>query len=66
MGKTDDGRRFMGITSSKCIANIVECNKNQLIPIPDKWSMEDAATVYFSYAKVIFIFEYLQLLTGIS
>ncbi len=62
VGKTRDGRRFMGIVKSKAIANIVECSQWQLLPIPDHWTLEDAATVYFAYGKVNVIWTYLRCL----
>ncbi len=52
VGRTDEGQRFMGIVSGKAIANVVECDKNLLLPIPNEWTFEEAATVYFTYAKV--------------
>ncbi len=42
----------MGGVRSKAIANIVECDKSQMLDIPENWTMEDAATVYFAYTKV--------------
>ncbi len=53
VGRTNDGRRFMGIVPSKAIANVVECYSWQMLSIPDHWTLEDAATIYFAYGKVL-------------
>ncbi len=55
-GKMKDGRRYMGFARSKCIANVVETKANNAWPVPDQWTLEEAATVPVVYSTVRAIF----------
>lgn len=44
----------MGMLDSKCVATIVEADENLIWPIPDNWTLEDAATIIVTYATVFY------------
>lgn len=49
-GRDADGRRVMGIVSSKGMATTVVADRNFLWEVPDKWTLEQAATLPIVYA----------------
>lgn len=49
-GRDADGRRVMGIISSKGMATTVVADRNFLWEVPDKWTLEQAATLPIVYA----------------
>ncbi|XP_046609412.1 fatty acid synthase-like isoform X1 [Neodiprion virginianus] len=49
-GRDINGRAVMGLTEAGAFANLCVCDKDLLWPIPDNWSLEDAATVPVVYA----------------
>ncbi len=51
-GKTADGQRVMGIVPAKAMATLVEADVNFMLPVPDNWTLEEAATVPVVYATV--------------
>ncbi|XP_076764194.1 fatty acid synthase-like [Xylocopa sonorina] len=53
-----NGRRLMGFADGKCISNLVVTNKHKVWPVPDEWSLEDAATVPTAYFTVLYAFFY--------
>ncbi|KAF5298541.1 hypothetical protein FQR65_LT19602 [Abscondita terminalis] len=44
-------RRVMGITSTNAFSNFISADKAITCPVPEDWSLEDAATVPLTYAK---------------
>ncbi|OAD57941.1 Fatty acid synthase [Eufriesea mexicana] len=53
-----NGRRVMGFTDNKAISNLVKPHKLNIWPVPDAWSLEDAATVPSAYFTVFYAFFY--------
>ncbi|XP_077295461.1 fatty acid synthase-like [Arctopsyche grandis] len=53
-GKTKDGLRIMGLVASKGLANVVKTDDFMYWPIPDAWTMEDAATIPICYSTVLY------------
>ncbi len=51
-GKTSDGQRVMGLVPFKAMATYVNADINLMWPVPDDWTLEDAATVPWAYANV--------------
>ncbi|CAL7939127.1 unnamed protein product [Xylocopa violacea] len=51
-----NGRRIMGFVESKAISNLVTPSKYTVWPVPDKWSLEDAATIPSAYFTVFYAF----------
>lgn len=43
----------MGTCEGGSLASLIVCNKQCLYPIPENWSMEDAATVLIVYGTVL-------------
>uniref|UniRef100_A0A2H1WWR5 SFRICE_007688 n=1 Tax=Spodoptera frugiperda TaxID=7108 RepID=A0A2H1WWR5_SPOFR len=54
VGKTINGTRVMGMVRNRGIANLVEGDRQNLCPIPDEWSFEEAATVPVAYGTVYY------------
>lgn len=56
-GRSEDGKRWMGMVICKTMATLVECDKGLLWAVPDEWTLEEAATVPVVYgtASTIFI-----------
>ncbi|XP_077295535.1 fatty acid synthase-like [Arctopsyche grandis] len=52
-GKTKNGLRIMGLVASKGLANVVKTDALMHWPIPDAWTMEDAATIPICYCTVL-------------
>lgn len=50
--RSDTGERVIGITTGKSIATSIDINPNLLINIPDKWSLEEGASVISGYFAV--------------
>ncbi|XP_072750344.1 fatty acid synthase-like [Anoplolepis gracilipes] len=50
VGIDNAGRRVMGVWENKCIANMHVIDKSLCWYVPDKWTMEDAATVPCAYS----------------
>ncbi|KAJ0175955.1 hypothetical protein K1T71_008129 [Dendrolimus kikuchii] len=48
-GIDKSGRRVMGLVSGGSLANVVKADSDLLWPIPDHWTLEDAATVPLPY-----------------
>nr|XP_033197779.1 fatty acid synthase-like [Bombus vancouverensis nearcticus] len=57
-GIDSNGKRVMGFVESKGISNLVTPHKFTLWPVPDEWSLEDAATVPSAYFTVFYAFYY--------
>lgn len=51
-GTSSDGHRYMGICGSKAMASMVDGDEHLMWPVPESWSLEDAATVPVVYATV--------------
>lgn len=51
-GKADDGERYMGITTTKALASLIESDLDFQWKVPHHWSLEDAATIPVVYATV--------------
>ncbi|XP_072750690.1 fatty acid synthase-like [Anoplolepis gracilipes] len=50
VGIDNAGRRVMGVWENKCIANMHVIDKSLCWYVPDKWTLEDAATVPCAYS----------------
>jgi NADPH:quinone reductase-like Zn-dependent oxidoreductase len=50
--RSDTGERVIGITTGKSIATSIDINPNLLINIPEKWSLEEGASVISGYFTV--------------
>ena len=57
-GVDASGRRVMGFTESRAMSNLVSPNKLSVWPIPDEWSLEDAATIPATYFTVFYALYY--------
>ncbi|XP_017888250.2 fatty acid synthase-like, partial [Ceratina calcarata] len=57
-GIDSNGRRVMGFVDSKAISNLVTPDKLTVWPVPDEWSLEDAATIPSAYFTVLYAFFY--------
>ncbi|XP_034192524.2 fatty acid synthase [Osmia lignaria lignaria] len=55
-GIDSNGRRVMGFVDSRAITNLVTPGKFNVWPVPDEWSLEDAATVPSAYFTVFYAF----------
>ncbi|XP_059054106.1 fatty acid synthase-like [Achroia grisella] len=53
-GYTERGTRVMGLTKSSSATNKICVNPNLLWPVPEHWSLEDAATVPLAYAHAFY------------
>lgn len=49
-----DGNRYMGICGSKAMSSMVDGDECLMWPVPESWSLEDAATVPVVYATVTY------------
>ncbi|XP_044739892.1 fatty acid synthase-like [Chrysoperla carnea] len=47
-----DGKRYMGLVPRAGLATRIECDEDFIWPVPENWTMEDAATVPVVYATV--------------
>lgn len=54
VGRTPNGSRVMGMVRNGGMANVVEADKALLWPIPDEWTLEEAATVPVAYGTVYY------------
>ncbi|XP_076294049.1 fatty acid synthase-like isoform X1 [Lasioglossum baleicum] len=52
------GRRVMGLAQSRSISNLIVPQTLNTWTIPDKWSLEDAATIPSAYFTVLYAFYY--------
>jgi NADPH:quinone reductase and related Zn-dependent oxidoreductases len=50
----DSGKRVMGLTSGRSLANCCETDVEMAWEIPDQWTLEDAATVPCVYATAVY------------
>ncbi|XP_077979410.1 fatty acid synthase-like [Glandiceps talaboti] len=53
-GRDQLGKRVMGLLPAKGLATTVDVDKQFTWPVPDNWSMEDAASVPVVYATVYY------------
>ncbi|ELT99721.1 hypothetical protein CAPTEDRAFT_89190 [Capitella teleta] len=53
-GYNTKGESVMGLTPSKGLATVVDATYNFLWPVPDSWSLEEAATVPVVYATAYY------------
>ncbi|XP_045454233.1 fatty acid synthase-like [Melitaea cinxia] len=53
-GTTENGDRVMGIVCDKSIKTTVRASPDLLWPVPDHWSLEDAATVPLAYCLAFY------------
>lgn len=44
----------MGLVPNSALASLVVAEKRCLVEVPDKWTMEDAATVPFAYITALY------------
>ncbi|XP_044740689.1 fatty acid synthase-like [Chrysoperla carnea] len=51
-GVGPDGKSYMGLVERSAQATRVECDEDFIWPVPDNWSLEDAATVPVVYSTV--------------
>ncbi|XP_045454228.1 fatty acid synthase-like [Melitaea cinxia] len=56
-GTTENGDRVMGIVYDKSIKTTVRASPDLLWPVPDHWSLEDAATVPLAYCLAFYCLE---------
>lgn len=54
------GIRVMGLCDSGSLATQHTADRYFLIPVPDEWSLEDAATVPVVYSTVLYAFSVSQ------
>ncbi|XP_049878858.1 fatty acid synthase-like [Pectinophora gossypiella] len=54
-GVTERGERVMGVIKEGAICGKVHANPELLWPVPDHWSMEEAATVPLAYCLAFYI-----------
>ncbi|CAL7939125.1 unnamed protein product [Xylocopa violacea] len=55
-GIDSNGRRVMGFVESRSLSNVVAPNKYTVWPVPDEWTLEDAATIPSAYCTVFYAF----------
>ncbi|XP_077295534.1 fatty acid synthase-like [Arctopsyche grandis] len=53
-GKNSLGLRIMGLVANKGLSNVVNPDDFMYWPIPDAWSLEDAATIPICYSTVLY------------
>ncbi|KAJ2951603.1 hypothetical protein O0L34_g13759 [Tuta absoluta] len=53
-GFDTNGDRVMGLISSGSIASRIQADPHLLWPVPENWSLEEAATVPFPYAQALY------------
>jgi len=53
-GRDSCGQRVMGLLAAKGLASVVDAHRDFLWPVPDDWSMEQAATVPVAYATAFY------------
>ncbi|XP_053376816.1 fatty acid synthase-like [Mercenaria mercenaria] len=53
-GTDSKGRRVMGLVPAKGLATVVDVNRHFTWPVPDSWSLEDAATVPLVYTTAYY------------
>ena len=51
-GRSSDGKRVMGMVAARSLATTVLADPSFLWDVPDKWSLEEAATVPVVYGTV--------------
>lgn len=54
-GRASDGRRVMGMVAARGLATSILGDPGFLWDVPEKWSLEEAATVPVVYATVSLI-----------
>ncbi|CAG2106773.1 unnamed protein product, partial [Medioppia subpectinata] len=52
--RTDTGQRVMGFDCGRCLATSINLLANRTIPVPDHWSMAEAATIMNVYFTVYY------------
>ncbi|CAK1541491.1 unnamed protein product [Leptosia nina] len=53
-GETDHGTRVMGVISEGSAQSYVKADPRLLWPVPDHWTLEDAATVPLAYCQAFY------------
>lgn len=53
-GRTEDGRRVMGMIDSRSLANTLLADPTFLWEVPDKWTLEQAATIPVVYSTTYY------------
>lgn len=53
-GHDSTGRRVMGLVTVRGLATVVEASGDRLWPVPDDWSLEQAATVPQAYSSAFY------------
>lgn len=48
------GERVMGLLPENALRSVVEADPDLLWPVPEHWSLEDAATVPLAYVNVFY------------
>ncbi|XP_046739713.1 fatty acid synthase-like [Diprion similis] len=54
VGRDVNGRAVMGLTEAGAFANLCMCDNDLLWPVPDNWTLEEAATVPVVYVTVYY------------
>ena len=55
-GYDETGKRVMGLSNGKCLASSVITDECFVWPVPDSWTLEQAATVPMVYGTVLYAF----------
>ncbi|XP_035437568.2 fatty acid synthase [Spodoptera frugiperda] len=53
-----NGERVMGLLPENALRSVVEADPDLLWPVPEHWSLEDAATVPLAYVNVFYCLNY--------
>ncbi|XP_045164352.2 fatty acid synthase-like [Mercenaria mercenaria] len=53
-GTNSNGKCVMGLVPTKGLATVVDVNRHFIWPVPDSWSLEDAATVPLVYTTAYY------------
>ncbi|CAB3255958.1 unnamed protein product [Arctia plantaginis] len=61
-GIDSDGERVMGIIPSGTLSSTIEADPNLIWPVPEHWTLQDAATVPLPYAMAYYCMSILGLL----
>lgn len=55
-GRDAKGRRVTGMVTSGALSTTLAADVNLLVEVPEKWSMEEAATVPVVYSTTLYAF----------
>ncbi|CAG4933546.1 unnamed protein product [Colias eurytheme] len=54
-GVTKNGTKVMGMINGGSVSNEIKANPNLLWPVPEYWTLEDAATVPLAYCMALYV-----------